>query len=224
MSTYVSNRVIIKGSKEQILSMLNYGIKRRKMRPHTEISSACKVIKDTLATKQPFTLRSFLPMPKTFIKNDTENEYFKHIDAAHYQKRKYGVVGWYCYNIKTLGTKWDSKFTDISFKEVNENETYLILEVTTPNTPPVEYCENIMKQFNVRVFIGSIELENNICFAKEIKGAYINFDEELDSIQEFISSDKFNEDTEMKMEYDLWKNLMQTLSDLAHDEPYLLGM
>lgn len=224
MSSYVTNKVIIKGSKEQILAMLNYGIKRRKMRPHKEISSACKAIKDTLDTKQPFTLRSFLPMPKTFLKNDTENEYFKHIDAARYQKRKYGVVGWYCYNIKTLGTNYDNKFTDISFEEVNDKENYIIFSVTTFNTPPIMYCEYIMNKFNVRVFLGSIELENNICFAQEIKGTYINFDEDLDNIQEFISSDKFDEDTEMKMEYKLFKNLFQTLLDLAHDEPYLLGM
>ena len=78
-------------------------------------------------------LRTWFPMPQTFCDVDTVNskckrddknletqmplfnsdeeyeEYSRKYDeAVEYQRSTYGVVGWYYYNIITLGTKWDS--------------------------------------------------------------------------------------------------------------------
>lgn len=139
------------------------------------------------------TLRSWLPMPKTFEEWDTTNpklifeqwfanqihetnikitpdikvkyqknyeEYSKGYDqAVEFQQTNYGVIGWYQYNLKTLGCKWD---VNIDHYECCPN--FVQLEFQTPWNPPDAWLDAMCKQYPNLEFIILFEDEcMNFC-------------------------------------------------------------
>ena len=114
-------------------------------------------------------LSSWIPTPETFIKYDTTNhpdgeglnvgenwydglgdhgqtvteeliEEFK--QATKEQKEKYGVVGWYDYNVKTFGCKWDSKVN-----MENDVPWEIILTADTPWSAPNNWLRTLSKNY-----------------------------------------------------------------------------
>jgi hypothetical protein len=122
-----------------------------------------------------FSLSSWLPIPETFLKYDTTNhpngeglrigekwwdglgdhgdqvvteeliEEFKH--ATKEQREKYGVVGWYDYNLKTFGCKWDS---EVNVDSVCDDE--INLSTDTPWSAPENWLRTISKNYPELVF------------------------------------------------------------------------
>ena len=120
MPNYCENTIKIKGKKEDIFDFF----KKVGFNGETK-ESLLEFIENN---KDTITMRSWLPMPQTFVDYDTTNrklgknyfnsdeeyeKYSKGYDTAvEHQKETYGAVGWYAYNLKTLGVKWDAKVFD----------------------------------------------------------------------------------------------------------------
>ena len=138
MPNWTYNVITIQGSKSDIDKLMNDAVKKED--GHLYLSS-------------------WFPVPESFLKYDTTNhpngaglrvgdklwtglsnlngpivteelieEYKK---ATREQKEKYGVVGWYDYNCKYFGCKWDSEV------EIEEREDeQVVLRTDTPWTAP----------------------------------------------------------------------------------------
>lgn len=115
-------------------------------------------------------LSSWMPIPETFLKYDTTNhpngeglkvgdkwwdglgphgdkvvteeliEEFK--QATKEQAEKYGVVGWYDYNVKTFGCKWDSEVAIES-----EGDGRITLTADTPWSAPNKWLRTLSKNY-----------------------------------------------------------------------------
>ena len=110
---------------------------------------------------------SWIPVPETFKKYDTTNfpngdkltiggrtgyeddspivtqELIDEYKAATKEQMElYGVVGWYDYNCKTYGCKWDSRL-DINSQSVGE----LSLYCETPWSPPENFCLTMSERY-----------------------------------------------------------------------------
>ena len=115
-------------------------------------------------------LSSWLPIPETYRKYDTTNhpdgkglkvgekwwdgfgghddqivteeliEEFKKATAE--QREKYGVVGWYDYNLATFGCKWDSEV-----EVESEGEEEIILTADTPWSAPEQWLRTISAKY-----------------------------------------------------------------------------
>jgi hypothetical protein len=115
-------------------------------------------------------LSSWLPIPETYRKYDTTNhpdgkglkvgeewydgfgshggqlvteeliEEFKKATAE--QREKYGVVGWYDYNLATFGCKWDSE-VEVEY----EGEDRITLSTETPWSAPEQWLRTISAKY-----------------------------------------------------------------------------
>ena len=115
-------------------------------------------------------LSSWLPIPETYRKYDTTNhpdgkglkvgeewydgfgshggqlvteeliEEFKKATAE--QREKYGVVGWYDYNLATFGCKWDTE-VEVEY----EGEEEVALNTDTPWSAPEQWLRTISAKY-----------------------------------------------------------------------------
>ena len=157
MPNWCSNTLTIKGSKKDAIKFFE----KAGFDPTSELGEFIK--------NNKLTLRSWMPMPKTFVEMDTTNqkrkrEYFAndeeyetyskaYDDAAKHQKETYGVVGWYAYNLKTLGCKWDEPINEYGSDYIESNDSVEItFEFDTPWSPPTTWLETIIKDNNGLTF------------------------------------------------------------------------
>lgn len=142
MPNWCSNSLQIRGNKEDVFSLFQkIGFKGKTTQ---ELQDYCD--------NTEITLRSWYSMPQTFIDWDTTNdprypdeEYLQgYKEAKKYQQKHYGCVGWYDYNMKTLGVKWDA---ELYTWDINEHENELIVdsEVDTPWSYPDEWFKSMVK-------------------------------------------------------------------------------
>jgi hypothetical protein len=135
----------------------------------------------TNAIANKITMRSWLPMPKTFKEWDTTNnmdtfewfshdknlpqeelhkEYEKYVRgykrACQYQRDKYGVVGWYDYNCLTLGCKWDAELKCLSILEETKDTIIIAFTLETAWSMPKPFLQHLTT-FGVNVMTHSIE-------------------------------------------------------------------
>lgn len=126
-------------------------------------------------------LSSWFPVPETFNKYDTTNhpdgeglkvgeewwdglgrhdgvvteeliQEFK--DATREQREKYGVVGWYDYNHKMYGCKWNSELVVES-----ESDTQIVLTADTPWSAPDAWLMRMSEKYPDLVFENHAEYE-----------------------------------------------------------------
>ena len=132
--------------------------------------SLTKFMNDAIRNEDgTLSLSSWIPTPETFRKYDTTNhpngkglkvgdkwwdglgdhnqliteeliEEFK--QATEEQRSKYGVVGWYDYNVKTFGCKWDS---EVCVEEITDNSIDLSTE--TPWSAPENWLRTLSKKY-----------------------------------------------------------------------------
>ena len=100
---------------------------------------------------------------------DFEEDYKKYSDgydkAVEYQKKTYDCVGWYDYNCKTLGTKWDAT-TDIFLSSITEDKITLRIECQTAWSFPGGWLNSLVKDFPDLDFI---------CYAVEESYEYCGY-------------------------------------------------
>lgn len=149
MPNWTYNNILIKGEKKNLDKFMNDAIRNEDGK---------------------LSLSSWLPIPETFEKYDTTNhpngqglkvgdkwydglgdhgdkvvteeliEEFKR--ATEEQRTKYGVVGWYDYNVITFGCKWDSK---VCVEDIGDTEIKLSTE--TPWSAPENWLRTLSKNY-----------------------------------------------------------------------------
>ena len=150
MPNWTYNRIAVKGEKKNLDKFMNDAIRHE--------------------GEAPLSLSSWLPIPETYLKYDTTNhpdgkglkvgekwwdglgdhhdqlvteeliEEFKRATAE--QREKYGVVGWYDYNRKVFGCKWDC---EVEVESKGEEE--IVLTTETPWTAPEQWLHTISKNY-----------------------------------------------------------------------------
>lgn len=158
MPNWCSNELNISGPKEDMFNLFR------------KIGYKGKTIKslDTFCKKASITLSSWYPIPKTFknwdttnkpdtyerFKNNnpssTEKDYnkylFRYQKAKNYQQKHYGCIGWYEYNMKTFGVKWDCPLYGFYITE-DKNCIYCDVVIDSPWSPPETWLQSMIKDF-----------------------------------------------------------------------------
>lgn len=159
MPNWTYNTITVRGSKEDLNKMMN----------------------DAEKTDGVLNLSSWFPVPETFKKYDTTNhpdgkglkvgddwwdglgshegkvteeliEEFK--QATKEQREKYGVVGWYDYNCKMYGCKWNS---ELNIEEQYDEE--IVLTADTPWSAPDNWLRRMSAKYPNLVFNNHAEYE-----------------------------------------------------------------
>lgn len=161
------------GSSSSLLKFLNHALTHSGVTKEAQTIEEWKQIYDSFS-KEPnnrIRLSSFIPMPETFKKYDTTNypngnrlelgkehrlmngeivtvtpkliEAYKKETA--YQKKTYGVIGWYDFGCRYWGTKWNADFEVI---EVCDDYIELYIETAWSPAEPVfqkmqELCQDL---------------------------------------------------------------------------------
>lgn len=68
-------------------------------------------------------------------------------DATAIQEKEYGCVGWYDYNLKNFGTKWDMQLTDWDSWYVDDNTSVIIFKVETAWSIPDAWLEYLAEKY-----------------------------------------------------------------------------
>lgn len=68
-------------------------------------------------------------------------------NATAIQEKEYGCVGWYDYNLKNFGTKWDMQLTDWDSWYVDDNTSVIIFKVETAWSIPDEWLEYLAEKY-----------------------------------------------------------------------------
>lgn len=149
MPNWTYNTIKISGSKADLARMMNDAVKDENGR---------------------LKLSSWFPIPETFLKYDTTNhpngerlrvgeklwtglhgnngpivteELIEEYKLATKEQRElYGVVGWYDYNCKYFGCKWDS---EVEIEEQNDDE--IVLRSDTPWCAPDVFLVRFSKKY-----------------------------------------------------------------------------
>lgn len=150
MPNWTENRIIISGDSEKIKKFLNDGVKNSAGNYH---------------------FGSWIPIPETYAKYDTTNhpngkglvlgkkddftgivtteERLKEfIEATEYQKKTYGAIGWYDWNVKNYGCKWDE---EMELLEGIDNNEYITFLTATPWNSPIEFVRTIVQRYKFRI-------------------------------------------------------------------------
>jgi hypothetical protein len=179
MPNWVENKVIISGTKNDMLKLFSKVLGKKAS--YASWEDYLNIDAYTNENAKKMTMRSWLPMPKTFKEWDTTNnmdtfewfsrdknlpqeelhkEYEKYVRgykrACQYQRDKYGVVGWYDYNCLTLGCKWDAELKCLSILEETKDTIIIAFTLETAWSMPKPFLQHLTT-FGVNVMTHSIE-------------------------------------------------------------------
>ena len=132
MPNWSYNHIVLQGDIEAVYKFVKIGLENSGLTPSGILEDDFNLLVNEGKTKfldykekkivmeKYLSARTFLPMPDTFLLYDTTN-YPNHypVEVVKEQQEKYGVIGWYDYNCKTLGTKWN-----FDLNENNDIELY----------------------------------------------------------------------------------------------------
>ena len=152
MPNWTSNYIQIRGTKEDLDKFIEDGIKRT----------------GDDAKEGDYSFGSWIPRPETYDKYDTTNHpngkglevgkpqhpwekdsliitaelILEYKRATAEQMQKYGCVGWYDWNLRNYGCKWDMPF----FIQ-RTSDTEATIDVDTPWTAPSEFLLTISQRY-----------------------------------------------------------------------------
>lgn len=209
MPNWVQNTICVKGNEKQILDFINLGLLGSKLAPATDVeegfdrlidkgrNKTSKVTKKgnvVVTYDKRLTMGTFFPMPTTFLKTDTTNYAKDFPKVAAYQKRKFGVVGWYDYNcFKRFGCKWDAQLCKPSISQARLTKKYVIsFEVETPWSYPQLWMEQIKAKTGCEVYIASIEESNMWLFWSEVDGDEHSYSPKLEEKAKELADDDYD--------------------------------
>lgn len=202
MPNWVKNFVIITGKDNDIQSMLNTILVNSGEEKCNNLQDAYdKVVASAkhnvlneesahIVLENGLSFSSLFPIPESFLLYDTTNNPDRFPEAVEGQQKDYGVVGWYNYNHKYFGCKWDCELILTCLEADPDTGTATLrLECDTPWSPPVAFLESMKEKFGVNVYIASIDEFLNFAIYGEIGG------DVEDVIDEYLA-DKKQQDTE----------------------------
>ena len=233
MPNWVANDVVVRGTEEQMLNLFNDALANSGEEKKDNVQDAF----DTLVSKakhkeskrdgiadfevkvrevelvKGFTLRTILPIPDTFLMYDTTNHPEKFPEVAAEQQAKYGAMGWYLYNVKTLGTKWDAEIETSRLTEKDGIYSWGFL-CDSAWSPITRFLECLIDTYGVRAFNYATDEGYNFVFYEEVNG------DEKDFTGQFIELfEMYNEETEEDSEnyYDAVDKLESNVRDEYDD-------
>lgn len=226
MPNWVKNTVALKGTKQQMTKLFS----------QVADVKTWEDVENKIGNLE-LTMRSFLPMPQTYLDWDTTNdmqtfecfcygknqpeeelrkEYENYVlgykAACEHQRKIYGYVGWYEYNCKTLGCKWDANLENITIADELEKDDIVIVyfSVETAWAIPIPFLQHLATFVNVVVlsdeeanFFNSIidinkdkEIKD---IAQKINKLYKKFEEENKEVDEDVWFEEYEvEETKLK--------------------------
>ena len=240
MPNWVKNTVALKGTKQQMTKLFS----------QVADVKTWEDVENKIGNLE-LTMRSFLPMPQTFLDWDTTNdmqkfewfchdknqpkeelydEYQKYVRgykaACEHQTKMYGCVGWYDYNCKTLGCKWDADLLNLTIAEELEKDDIVIVyfSLETAWSIPMPFLQHLATFVNVVVlsdeeanFFNSIidinkdkEIKD---IAQKINKLYKKFEKENEDVDEDEWFDEYEEE-EIKLKNELEDEFYQYVIDL----------
>ena len=167
MPNWVSNQITLVGKKEEITRLLNTALRN-------SISEECETLKGAydallhqakhivkndkgeLVQKDGLRMSTFHPIPDTFLLYDTTNHPDQFEDAAMEQMEQYGVVGWYDYNLKTFGVKWDCDIQIDSLK-VKDDMAMLDIFIESPWDTPKGFIKCIKENYDLDIWFATAD-------------------------------------------------------------------
>ena len=72
--------------------------------------------------------------------------------AKAYQQKKYGVVGWYDWNVENYGCKWDEKLENWELKCERDDSIVLSAQMETPWAVPMAFIEYINQIEGITIY------------------------------------------------------------------------
>lgn len=240
MPNWVKNTVALKGTKQQMTKLFS----------QVADVKTWEDVENKIGNLE-LTMRSFLPMPQTFLDWDTTNdmekfewfchgknqpqeelrkEYEKYVRgymrAREYQQNTYGCVGWYDYNCKTLGCKWDANLENIVIIDELEKDDIVIVyfSVETAWSRPIPFLQYLATFVNVVVlsdeeanfFNSIIDINNDVeikDIAQDINKLYKKYEDENKNVDEDEWFDKYEEE-EIGLKNKLEDEFYQYVTDL----------
>jgi len=240
MPNWVKNTVALKGTKQQMTKLFS---QVADVKTWEDVENKIDNFK--------LTMRSFLPMPQTFLDWDTTNdmekfewfckgknqpeeelrqEYENYVRgykaACEHQQKMYGCVGWYEYNRKTLGCKWNANLENITIADKLEKDDIVIVyfSVETAWSIPIPFLQYLATFVNVVVlsdeeanFFNSIidvnkdkEIKD---IAQKINKLYKKFEKENKDVDEDEWFDEYEEE-EIGLKNKLENEFYQYVTDL----------
>lgn len=240
MPNWVKNTVALKGTKQQMTKLFS---QVADVKTWEDVENKIDNFK--------LTMRSFLPMPQTFLDWDTTNdmekfewfckgknqpeeelrqEYENYVRgykaACEHQQKMYGCVGWYEYNRKTLGCKWNANLENITIADKLEKDDIVIVyfSVETAWSIPIPFLQYLATFVNVVVlsdeeanFFNSIidvnkdkEIKD---IAQKINKLYKKFEKENKDVDEDEWFDEYEEE-EIELKNKLENEFYQYVTDL----------
>ena len=173
MSVSIGSTIVLQGTKEAIHEFIKLGLKNSELEPSDDIFKDFKLLLKEGKTKigvddycfegdstkavdikivEKLSAYTFDPMPDTFHMYDTSDHPDAFPEAVKEQKKKYGIVGWYDYNCKFLGTRYNFEIAkpELSY---DDKDKRCILRFYT-NALHVAWCQRIKTKFpEIGVFI-----------------------------------------------------------------------
>ena len=150
---------------------------------------------------------TFFPIPETYLKYDTTNYKDDFPEAANEQLEKYGAIGWYDYNLKSFGCKWDCPLDNLRLSRNGEDDFVLTFESQTPWSCPEGFLYQITDKFSgLSVYDCFVEEMYESCGYFEVGGKEFDWTHRFCQIAE-NSGDDYHEEAdvlydEMMYDYD----------------------
>jgi hypothetical protein len=141
MPNWCQNNITVRGSIFEVLRFVKVGVNGAE-----EVTVDSNI--EELFLRHKVGMESYYATPKTFKDADTTNHPDKFKKQSNYQMKTYGVVGWYDWNCKYLGTKWASEFESVTFSHSQYDGTFeLVIWFDTAWSPPVAWLEKVQADF-----------------------------------------------------------------------------
>ena len=228
MPKWTSNKINVKGSSNDILSLINLGLKNSGVAEVSADKVDLATIENALSTlvekgtfrhsdgditakgnyemgikeERGIYFSTFLPIPDTFIKFDTTNYKDEFADEAAKQMKEYGVVGWYDYNVKYFGCKWDCEIENFEASQNENDEFTLEFETSSPWCPPVEFVVRLSELFPTLVFYGGYveEFGQSVGYYKVVDGEILEDVDKTDVFNKIQADEDYNEAYDLFLE------------------------
>lgn len=134
-----------------------------------------------------------LPLQKEEL-DKIYNQYVEDYNAeCQKQQDEYGVVGWYSYNLATLGCKWNKVLYNVEVK----NDNLIYIDVTTPWSAPEKWLDTIAEKYPDLTFLMyAVEEFNNILnvYDPQEKDVILDYSELIEQVYASKASDDTKEE------------------------------
>lgn len=100
------------------------------------------------------TMQTFFPMPDSYILYDTTNHPNSAPDEVLAEQEALGAIGWYDYNLKYLGTKWNADLENLTLNIAEgKDEARITFRLETAWGMPDRFFARLTEQFHDIVLV-----------------------------------------------------------------------